>query len=319
MDTIKKVLLIEDDPHQLFAESLILKRFGFEVIAAADGASGLARAREELPDIIVSDIMMPAPNGFELKALLAADPRTAEIPLIFLTARAFQVDKLAALDRGVDDYITKPFQPDELAARIRAVLRRYETGRHQGQIESAAKTEQLWRMLAETAQLVGKNAGSVEQLELFNHAEAVSNLCSRAEFEDWLDTQDDLLEFPLAMICFGLTGLRALDASAANQLLAQVIDTLLSVLDLDAQLYRLGPERFAILMQQDRPRLHVLDLALNANLALAREALGVATPALCLGTVIAEKGDRLREVLWRAEHDMEAMALASEPAPQGAV
>ena len=315
LETVKKVLLIDDDPHQLFAASLIVKRFGFEVVTAGDGASGLERAREDLPDIIVCDIMMPTPNGFELKALLAADPRTAEIPFIFLTARVFQADKLAALDHGVDDYITKPFNPDELAARIRAVLRRYETGRRQGRMESAEKTELLWRMLAETAQLVGKNAESVEQLELFNHSEEVWNLCSRADFENRLDTLEGQLEFPLAMTCFGLTGLRALEAPAANHLLAQVLDTLLGVLDLDAQLYRLGPEHFAILMQHDTPRLHALDVALHANLALARDVLGPATPVLCLGTVIAEEGDHLREILRQAEHDMEAMALASEPAP----
>ncbi|AFL72623.1 hypothetical protein Thivi_0564 [Thiocystis violascens DSM 198] len=97
-------------------------------------------------------------------------------------------------------------------------------------------------------------------------------------------------EFPLAMTCFGLTGLRALEAPAANHLLAQVLDTLLGVLDLNAQLYRLGPEYFAILMHQNTPRINALDVALHANLALARESLGPATPVLCLGTVIAGGG-----------------------------
>ncbi|WP_295399632.1 response regulator [uncultured Thiocystis sp.] len=136
LEIAKKVLLIDDDPHQLFAASLIVKRFGFAVVTAGDGASGLELARTERPDIIVCDIMMPGQNGFMLKSLLAKDPLTAEIPFIFLTARTLQADKLAALEHGVDDYLTKPFHPEELIGRIRAVLRRYDAGRRQGRTEA---------------------------------------------------------------------------------------------------------------------------------------------------------------------------------------
>ncbi len=132
------VLLIDDDPHQLFAASLLIQRFSFQVTTASTGTEGLVLARTLRPDIIVCDIMMPPPNGFTLKALLAQDARTADIPFIFLTARTFQADKLAALEHGVDDYLTKPFHPEELAGRIRAVLRRYDIGRRQGRAEGGA-------------------------------------------------------------------------------------------------------------------------------------------------------------------------------------
>lgn len=157
VEKVKQVLLIDDDPHQLLASSLLLKRFEFDVITAMDGLEGLNLARTARPDIIVCDIMMPPPNGFMLKSLLAGDPLTADIPFIFLTSRALQADKLAALEHGVDDYLTKPFHPEELAGRIHAVLRRYETGRRQGRAEAVDKSELLCKLLAETTSMIDRN------------------------------------------------------------------------------------------------------------------------------------------------------------------
>lgn len=139
-----RILLIDDEPHLLFGLTAVLKRADFDVITASNGKHGLERAQQDHPDIIVCDVMMPPPNGLQLKQLLAANPATANIPFIFLTARTNMADKLAGLSSGADDYMTKPFKVEELIERIRAVLRRHEAGHQQGLTEAKAEIEQ-WR------------------------------------------------------------------------------------------------------------------------------------------------------------------------------
>ena len=118
------ILVIDDEENLLFGVSAVLRRAGFVVLTATDGIKGLEVARTGHPDLIVSDVMMPPPNGFEMRKLLSQDPQTSSIPFIFLTARAAQGDKNFGLSIGADDYITKPFDSQELVARISAVLRR---------------------------------------------------------------------------------------------------------------------------------------------------------------------------------------------------
>ncbi|MBK5964222.1 hypothetical protein CCR95_09020 [Thiocystis minor] len=138
---VNSLLIVDDDPHQLLATRIIMQRFGFEVMTAADGTSGLERAKQDRPDLIICDMQMPHMNGMQLRALLADNPRTADIPFIFVTARTYEIDKLAGLSKGADDDITKPYHPQDLNERVRAVLRRHEAGRRQGSIEAAEKTE----------------------------------------------------------------------------------------------------------------------------------------------------------------------------------
>ena len=95
-----------------------------QVRAAVDGEEGLAFAKQEKPDIIISDVVMPKMDGFEFVRQLRQDPELAKVPLIMLTSRSQSSDKVRGLDLGADDYITKPFDPQELEARIRALLRR---------------------------------------------------------------------------------------------------------------------------------------------------------------------------------------------------
>ncbi len=117
----KKVLVVDDDVKTVEVVSLYLKHDGYNVIAAYDGNEALRLARESHPDLIVLDIMLPGPDGMEICRALRSD---SDVPIIMLTARTEEENKLKGLDLGADDYIVKPFSTRELAARIRAVLRR---------------------------------------------------------------------------------------------------------------------------------------------------------------------------------------------------
>ncbi|MDR3574646.1 MAG: response regulator [Anaerolineaceae bacterium] len=118
------ILIIDDDDNLLFGLLAVMRREGYQCISAANGKDGLKLAQERLPDLIISDVMMPPPNGFELRKQLSQNSKTIHIPFIFLTARTSQGDKIFGLESGADDYITKPFDRGELVARVHAVLRR---------------------------------------------------------------------------------------------------------------------------------------------------------------------------------------------------
>lgn len=144
----KKMLVIDDETKLLLGLKAVMTREGYEVIAAHDGNEGVRLAREHLPDIIICDVMMPAPNGFQLKRILATDALTAKIPFIFLTARTLEADKIAGLKQGADDYITKPFNTDELIARVESIFRRNEIGRQIGLKEMESSLEKVRRNIS---------------------------------------------------------------------------------------------------------------------------------------------------------------------------
>jgi signal transduction histidine kinase len=121
---------------------------GYEVLTASEGNEGIRLAREHQPDIILCDVMMPVINGFQLKEILSVDAATAEIPFIFLTARTAESDKLAGLKQGADDYITKPFNVEEVIARVAAILRRNELGRRSGLREMESRLDQVKRNIS---------------------------------------------------------------------------------------------------------------------------------------------------------------------------
>jgi two-component system, OmpR family, response regulator ResD len=116
-----RVLVVDDDPALAEVVARYLRRDGYEVDYAADGATGLERALATLPDLVVLDLMMPGMDGFEVCRRLR---QATAIPVVMLTARGEENDRITGLDLGADDYVTKPFSPGELAARVRAVLRR---------------------------------------------------------------------------------------------------------------------------------------------------------------------------------------------------
>ena len=122
---MSKILIVEDEPHMVSGLRDNFEFEGYQVITAADGIEGLERALSDAPDLIVLDVMMPRMSGLDVcKQLKAKRP---SIPIIMLTARGQEVDKVVGLELGADDYVTKPFSIRELLARVKAVLRRAQT------------------------------------------------------------------------------------------------------------------------------------------------------------------------------------------------
>jgi DNA-binding response OmpR family regulator len=119
-----RVLIVDDDPDIRALITYRLTASGYDVIAADDGEAGLAAAREHAPDLVLVDWMMPRLTGVELCTRLRADPATAGIPVVLLTARTDDVAMRGGREAGVDEYITKPFSPRELAARVDEILSR---------------------------------------------------------------------------------------------------------------------------------------------------------------------------------------------------
>ncbi|HET6954406.1 MAG TPA: response regulator [Acidimicrobiales bacterium] len=116
------VLVADDDEDVLALVVRRLERDGYEVLTARDGAEALRLAQEQLPDLAVLDVMMPQLNGYEVTEHLRQDPATARIPIILLTARVQEHDVSRGFQAGADDYIKKPFSPQELRARVQAAL-----------------------------------------------------------------------------------------------------------------------------------------------------------------------------------------------------
>jgi DNA-binding response OmpR family regulator len=119
-----RILVAEDEPDMLQMVVKNVENAGFEVLSVEDGATALATAREQRPSLLVLDLMLPAMSGLEVCRALKRDPATAGIPIIMLTARAEEVDRIVGFELGTDDYITKPFSPRELVLRIQSILRR---------------------------------------------------------------------------------------------------------------------------------------------------------------------------------------------------
>lgn len=121
---MSKILIIDDDTAILELIKVNLELLGHEAIIASDGVKGFALARQELPDLIILDVMMPDVDGFTVASRIRNNPSTKDIPILMLTALSMIQDKTKGFDAGVDDYLVKPFDLDELKLRVRALLRR---------------------------------------------------------------------------------------------------------------------------------------------------------------------------------------------------
>lgn len=121
-----RLLLVDDEPGLRTAVQAYLEDEGFEVTTAKDGEEGWTAAQELIPDLVISDVMMPRLDGYGLLKRLRGDERLGGTPVIFLTAKGMTADRIEGFQAGVDDYIPKPFDPDELVARVHNVVRRQE-------------------------------------------------------------------------------------------------------------------------------------------------------------------------------------------------
>lgn len=118
------ILIVDDEQDVLDLLVYNLHKAGYKIVTARDGAAALQKARDEVPSLIILDLMLPQMDGTEVCRRLKADPKTAHIPIIMLTAKAEEVDRVVGLELGADDYVTKPFSPREVALRVKGVLRR---------------------------------------------------------------------------------------------------------------------------------------------------------------------------------------------------
>jgi DNA-binding NarL/FixJ family response regulator len=139
----KRLLVVDDEPNLLRAVAACLKAEDYEVSTARSGNEALMRLAESIPDLIISDIRMPGMDGYKLARQLRASQRTALVPIVFLTAKDETADRIEGFRAGIDAYLTKPFEPDELIAVVNAILNRVERTHSQiAQLISSASAEE---------------------------------------------------------------------------------------------------------------------------------------------------------------------------------
>jgi DNA-binding response OmpR family regulator len=123
----QKILVVDDEPEAVDLVEFNLKQAGFDVVTAADGDEAFKKAKAHLPALVVLDLMLPEIDGLEVCKLLRRDSATAKTPILMLTAKAAEIDRVLGLELGADDYVTKPFSPRELVLRIKKILERGQT------------------------------------------------------------------------------------------------------------------------------------------------------------------------------------------------
>jgi two-component system, OmpR family, alkaline phosphatase synthesis response regulator PhoP len=124
----QRILVVDDDRQIVRLVQSYLEQSGYTVLTASDGAAALRIIRAERPDLVVLDLMLPDQDGWAITRTVRADPHTARLPILMLTARVEDADRIIGLELGADDYVTKPFNPREVVARVRAILRRVGGG-----------------------------------------------------------------------------------------------------------------------------------------------------------------------------------------------
>lgn len=140
----KRLLVVDDEPNLLRAVAACLKAEAYEVSTARSGHEALMQLAESIPDLIISDIRMPGMDGYKLARQLRGSPRTALVPIVFLTAKDETADRIEGFRAGVDAYLTKPFEPEELIAVVNAILQRVERTHSQiARLVSSGNTEEV--------------------------------------------------------------------------------------------------------------------------------------------------------------------------------
>lgn len=164
-DTLPRILVVDDNESVLLVLSLALAESGFEVMTASSGEAGLEMAQAQRPDVILLDVMMPHLSGLEVCERLQNDQRTRDIPIIFLSARATTPDRVKGLERGAVDYVTKPFDLEEVMSRVRVALRTFQRQRDQEAEMEKLKREFIHLLSHELATPLTAIRGFTELLE----------------------------------------------------------------------------------------------------------------------------------------------------------
>lgn len=163
----RRILIVEDDVKTGASIEMYLRHDGYQTDLVRAGDEGLTRARDRKPDLVILDLMLPRLSGIELCRALRAE---SKVPIIMLTARSTEEDKLRGLDMGADDYVTKPFSPRELVARVRAVLRRFEPGAEERITAGDVVLDPAARDVLVRGQSVALTAAEFRLLEAFVRA-----------------------------------------------------------------------------------------------------------------------------------------------------
>ena len=156
-----RLLLVDDEPGLRSAVQAYLEDDGFEVLTAVDGEDGWEKVQQQLPDLVISDVMMPRCDGYGLLRRMRGDERLGGTPLIFLTAKGMTGDRTQGYLAGVDDYIPKPFDPEELVARIRNVVRRQDRLLAEAARYAEVDVSQMARQISEIRSMLGHGKSEV--------------------------------------------------------------------------------------------------------------------------------------------------------------
>ena len=200
----QRILVVDDDRKIVRLVQSYLEQAGMAVLTAYDGDTAMHAIRRERPDLIVLDLMLPGHDGWEITRWLRADERLATIPIIMLTARVEDTDKIHGLNLGADDYLTKPFNPEEVVARVRAVLRRT---RHEAQTSRVLQSGMLRLDVDERAVSLNGEPLSLTPTEF-------ALLRALIEYPNHTFTRDELIERALGYNYEGLE--RTLDSHIKN-------------------------------------------------------------------------------------------------------
>lgn len=199
----KTIFLVDDDPEIVKTLRAYLQQAGYAVLVAYNGKDALSMVREEAVDCMVLDVMLPDFDGWQITQRIRANRRTAEIPIIMLTARVADMDKVQGLELGADDYMTKPFNPRELLARIRARLRRSQPA----QVVTILQVGALQLDMARRVVLRGEKEIALTRTEF-------DLLRTLMQHPDYVFARDELLEKALGYTFEGLG--RTLDSHIKN-------------------------------------------------------------------------------------------------------
>ncbi|MFW6070656.1 MAG: response regulator transcription factor [bacterium] len=200
----QQILVVDDDREIVRLVRGYLRQAGFDVLVAYDGESAMHTLRAESPDLLILDLMLPDRDGWDITRAIRADAALAQLPILMLTARVEDVDKILGLELGADDYVTKPFNPREVVARVRALLRRSASG--------PRTTSQLH--VADLYVDVGRREVRVGQREVDLTPTEFDLLRTLMENPGYVFTRDELLEKGLGYAYSGMG--RTLDTHIKN-------------------------------------------------------------------------------------------------------